>query len=129
MADRDTGHVSLTRLAVAVDAAPGPAGLLPAAVARAHGYALREEAALDPETGAVLAGGLADYRLAHAFSLPEVEAEWLGHAPADPETVTAAAAAAILSALADATGIAPGHLPMTADRVLSPILSAPKPRE
>lgn len=120
LADTDTGHVILQdcRIALAADAPPH----LAAAVARGHGMALTEESAADPLTGALLAETLADFRLATAFTLPDIDVLPLAPGKAGgahlEAWIAALVAAAIVTALRDATGAAPAHLPMTPDRVL-----------
>lgn len=124
--DLETGHVALPLCRIALPAAtPGP---MAAAVARGHGLALAEEAPADPATGALLAEGLTDFRLATPFTLPGIEIVTCPgpqHPDRQDDWIAALTAAAILTALRDATGQRPAHLPMTPDRVLSTV-PAPK---
>ena len=116
LVDTDTGHVLMPVCRIAL--ATPPANIA-AAVARGHGLALTEEVAADPDTGALLAQGFGDLRLASSFTLPDLEIlPCAGPAPLSDE-ITALTAAAILTALSDALGQRPCHLPMTPDRVLA----------
>ena len=124
LVDSDTGHVLMPVCRVAMAAPPVD---IAAAVARGHGLALTEEVAIDPETGAVLAEGFVDLRLAGSFTLPDIEtvpcAPSEGAGPTCAE-IAALTAAAILTALRDALGQRPCHMPMTPDRALALVHSA-----
>lgn len=114
--DRDTGHVGLARIALAM-----PKGmnrvLVTAALERGLGRALYEDPGADPTA----------LRLPGAFALPPVD--WISLPPeADLTAETAATlaeaacAAATLCAVGRAAGIRPKHVPMTNDRLLAAIL-------
>lgn len=118
LVDGDTGHVLMPLCRVALCA---PLGGLTAAVARGYGLALTEEVAFDAETGVPLLDGFGDQRLASSFTLPDIETLSCAPTAAAPSSgeIAALTAAAILTALRDALGQRPCHLPMTPDRVLA----------
>ena len=116
LVDTDTGHVLMPVCRIALSTRPAN---IAAAVARGHGLALTEEFALDPETGALLADGFGDLHLASSFTLPDIEILPCAAPAPSADEITALTAAAILTAMCDALGQRPCHLPMTPDRVLA----------
>lgn len=90
------------------------------------GYALYEERRLDPKTGALLTGGLEDYRIPGIGDIGELDVHFVedgyervnGRSVGLAELVTLAPAAAIGNAVAHATGFRPRELPLRPDRVL-----------
>lgn len=127
--DRETGEVRLLRHVIAQDVgrALNPAlveGQMRGGVAQGVGWALYEELAHD-EDGRLVTGSFMDYAIPNAEQVPEIEtlvvevpapdgpfgAKGIGEAP------VVGAPAAIVNAVAAATGIRMRVLPMTAPRV------------
>lgn len=127
--DRETGEVTLLRHVIAQDVgrALNPAlveGQMRGGVAQGIGWALYEELAHD-EDGRLVTGSLMDYAVPNAEQVPEIEtlvvevpapdgpfgAKGIGEAP------VVGAPAAIVNAVAAATGVRMRELPMTAPRV------------
>jgi CO/xanthine dehydrogenase Mo-binding subunit len=127
--DRETGEVRLLRHVVAQDVgrALNPAlveGQMRGGAAQGIGWALYEELAHD-EDGRLETGSFMDYAIPNAEQVPEIEtlivevpapdgpfgAKGIGEAP------VVGAPAAIVNAVAAATGVRMRELPMTAPRV------------
>ncbi|MBM3470986.1 MAG: xanthine dehydrogenase family protein molybdopterin-binding subunit [Armatimonadetes bacterium] len=124
--DRETGAVEILDYVVAQDVGfainpPEVEGQVHGAVAQGIGWALLEQVVYD-ENGGLLTGTLADYALPRAPAVPPVDvvlievpsdegpfgAKGVGEPPVIP------GAAAIVNAIADATGVRPTSLPVTA---------------
>ncbi|MEZ4427210.1 MAG: molybdopterin-dependent oxidoreductase [Nannocystaceae bacterium] len=96
-------------------------------VTQAIGYALYEERRLDPRFGALLTGGLEDYRIPGIADIGEFEVYFMEDGFENVrsggvglgELVKLAPAAAIGNAVFNATGWRPRQLPIRPDRVLA----------
>ena len=128
--ETDTGHVRIVRHVVAQDVgrALNPAaveGQIHGAVAQGIGWALLERMSYD-EHGRLTSGTLMDYALPHPTQVPPVEAVIL-ELPSDVgpfgakgvgEPPVIAAGAAIVNAVADATGHRFTELPITSEAIV-----------
>jgi CO/xanthine dehydrogenase Mo-binding subunit len=139
--DRDTGAVRIVRHAVAQDVgrALNPAaieGQILGALAQGIGWGLLEQMRYDA-SGRLLSGTLMDYALPKPTQMPaEVEVHVV-EVPSEAgpfgvrgvgEPPVVAAAAAIANAIADATGVRFGGLPITSDAIVRALGEA-APRE
>ncbi len=128
--DPDTGAVSVRRYVAAHDSGrivhPEAArGQIIGGVVQGIGYALMEEIAMDPDTGAPLTLNLDSFKIPNLIDVPPIEAilieepdpvgpfgaKALGEPPLVP------VAAAIANAVYDATGVRIRELPITAEKV------------
>jgi xanthine dehydrogenase YagR molybdenum-binding subunit len=90
------------------------------------GYALFEERRLDPRSGALLTGGLEDYRVCGIADIGEIEVEFLpggydnvrGGGVGIGELCTLPVAATLANAVHHATGWRPTRIPLRPDLVL-----------
>jgi xanthine dehydrogenase YagR molybdenum-binding subunit len=90
------------------------------------GFALYEERLTDPQTGAVLTGGLEDYRIPGIGDSPEIDIHFhtdgwdhvTGSGVGLGEVSTVGVAASIGNAIYNATGWRPRDLPIRPDRIL-----------
>lgn len=102
-------------------------------VTMALGYALSEERVLDARRGLQLTANLEDYKVPTIADVPEIDVAFVDIA--DPEANTVGAkglgeppiiplAAAVVNAVADATGVRITELPLTPDRVLTALAAS-----
>jgi xanthine dehydrogenase molybdenum-binding subunit len=95
-------------------------------VVQGLGYALMEEIALEPDTGAPLTLNLDSFKIPNLIDIPPIEAILIEHPdPVGPfgakalgEPPLVPVAAAIANAVYDATGVRIRELPITAEKVL-----------
>ncbi len=128
--DAETGEVAITRYLVVDDvgAVVNPMllkGQIQGGVAQGLGQALMEEARFDAESGQLLASTFMDYAMPRATDMPFVEV--LGNhqpTPSNPlgakgagEAGTVGALPAVISAVADAIGVAHLDMPASPERV------------
>jgi xanthine dehydrogenase molybdenum-binding subunit len=136
--DADTGQVRVLRYVACYDVgrAINPQrvqGQIQGGVAQGVGYALSEESRL--EEGMVTSSLFADYLIPTSVDLPDIEPIVLEIGPGKGpfgargigEAAIAPCAAAIASAIADATGARLAELPMTPERILRAMWDARRP--
>jgi xanthine dehydrogenase molybdenum-binding subunit len=134
--DVETGDVKVEKLVLVHDIgrAINPTtveGQLEGGMSLGVGYALFEDASIDPETGALRGDNFNTYRLPSTLDLPEMEVVlWEEPAPSGPfggkgvgMCGVIGIAPAIANAIYDAVGVRLTELPMTPERVLAAIKS------
>lgn len=129
--DSDSGAVRVLRYVAVHDSGriihPEAArGQIIGGVVQGIGYALMEEIAMDPDTGAPLALNLDSFKIPNLIDIPTIEAVLLEQpdpigpygAKALGEPPLVPVAAAIANAVYDACGVRIRELPITAEKVL-----------
>jgi len=137
--DPDSGAIRVLRYVAVHDSGriihPEAArGQIIGGVVQGIGYALMEEIAMDPDTGAPLTLNLDSFKIPNLIDIPPIEAVLVQHpdpigpygAKALGEPPLVPVAAAIANAVNDATGVRLRELPITAEK-LRAALRARKP--
>ena len=132
--DLETGEIKIEKLVLVHDIgrAINPMtveGQLEGGMSLGVGYALFEDASIDPETGRLRGDNFNTYRLPSTLDLPEMDVVlWEEPAPSGPfggkgvgMCGVIGIAPAIANAVYDATGVRLTELPMTPERVLDAI--------